>query len=84
VEDCLARWSIARARAVAWQDATLLWEARNHPHVVGHLTASLDAATAAAAQCLAMPLASHRRGPRTCRCGEQQPNLSPVGTGSVQ
>jgi hypothetical protein len=84
VEDCLARWSIARARAVAWRDATLLWEARNHAHLVRHLTASLDAAAAAAAHCLAMPRASHRRGPGTCGCGEQQPNLTAVGTESVQ
>jgi hypothetical protein len=75
IEDGLARWSIARARALAWHDASVLWDVRHHPQLVRRMTASLDAAAAAASRCLAMPLSAHRSGTRGCGCGQEAPNL---------
>lgn len=79
-EDCVARWSIATARAVAWHDAAALWDVQTHPHLARTVTGALDAAVAAAAGCLLLPLAHHRGGRGSCRCPKQAPYVAPGRT----
>jgi hypothetical protein len=59
VEDCLSKWSIAAARAAAWEDARALWHVRNHPHLRSEWEQRLDDAVALAGRCLLLPIQHH-------------------------
>jgi hypothetical protein len=75
LEDRVEGWSIAVARAAAWQDAEWLWRVRNHALARARYEQALDAAVALAGCCLLAPL-RHAAELHGERCATQGPVLS--------
>ena len=77
LESHISDWSITRARAVAWEDAKVLWHVRNRPELRRHYEELLDHAVAAAGACLLLPIEQHHHVPDHA-CGTQTPLLATV------
>jgi hypothetical protein len=72
----MANWSIARARAVAWNDARRLWAVAHHPRLAHDLEQLLDHTVAAASDCLLLPIEHHHHHlPGDDLCTQQAPAL---------
>lgn len=78
VESDGADWTIAMARAAAWDDAAALWLVHSHPRLRGEYEDLLDRSVAAIGICLLLPVAEHPH-PAGVPCRRPSPILKSLG-----